>query len=118
MDYTVFDETTRYYKLRILCGNHMIIAFVNYSGTLYTCIYRAILRDYLTARTHGSRIQIRYIGKLVPTINNLTDTPGKRNPLRCRGYDYDEKNRAVLPAQSVLQADVWQFLNTDNTDII
>ncbi len=100
---------------------HSRPAKVEFNGTLYTYLHN-LQGDIIGIVDHSGKLVIEYKydawGRLLSTTGTLSDTLGKRNPFRYRGYVFDEETKLYYLCSRYYNAEWERFVNADDTEYV
>lgn len=92
-------------------------AKVSYNGVIYTYIHN-LQGDVVGLLDSTGNLVVEYKydawGRLLSTTGSLADTLGKRNPLRYRGYIYDEETGLYWLKSRYYNPELLRFINMDS----
>ena len=103
VSYTDFDEVEHNDRLHFFYDGFSCPAKVEYNGIMYTYVQNLQGDIVAVVDNEGNKV-VEYMynswGKLLGTVGSLANTLGKMNPIRYRGYIYDEEsNRYYVQAR-------------------
>ena len=116
VDYTDFDEVAHQDKLHFFYDSANCPAKVEFNGTMYTYLHN-LQGDIVGIVDNTGILVVEYKydawGKPLSTTGMLTDTLGKRNPFRYRGYVFDEETGLYYLRSRYLCPKWGRFSNAD-----
>ena len=114
--YTDFDEVEHTDKLHFFYDAQSRPMKVRFNGTIYTYVHN-LQGDIVGILDSTGNLVVEYKydawGKLLSTTGSLSDTLGKRNPFRYRGYVYDEESGLYYLKSRFYNSYRQIFLNAD-----
>ena len=116
VDYQDWDEVAQQDKLHFFYDAQSRPVKISYNGVVYTYVHN-LQGDIVGILDSTGALVVEYKydawGKLLSTIGTLTDTLGKRNPFRYRGYVYDEEIELYYLRSRYYASEEGRFINSD-----
>ncbi len=117
VDYHDWDEIAQQDVLHFFYDAQSRPTKVRFNGTLYTYVHN-LQGDIVGILDNTGALIVEYTydawGKLLSTTGALSDTLGKRNPFRYRGYIFDDETGFYYLTNRYYNPDVARFLNSDS----
>ena len=116
VDYHDWDEVAQQDKLHFFYDAQSRPVKISYNGVVYTYVHN-LQGDIVGILDSTGALVVEYKydawGKLLSTTGTLTDTLGKRNPFRYRGYVYDEEIELYYLRSRYYASEEGRFINSD-----
>lgn len=116
VDYTDWDEVAQQDVLHFFYDAQSRPAKVRFNGVIYTYIHN-LQGDIVGILDASGALVVEYKydvwGKLLSTTGSMSETLGKRNPFRYRGYVYDEETGLYYLRSRFYNPDLGRFINAD-----
>lgn len=121
VDYTDWDEVAQQDVMHFFYDAQSRPAKVSFNGVIYTYIHN-MQGDIVGLLDNAGNLVVEYKydawGRLLSTAGTMSDTLGKRNPFRYRGYVYDEESGLYYLQSRYYSPELTRFLSPDKDNIL
>ncbi len=119
--YTDFDEVEHNDRLHFFYDGFSCPAKVEFNGIMYTYVQNLQGDIVAVVDNEGNKV-VEYMydswGKLLGTVGSLANTLGKMNPIRYRGYIYDEESNRYYVQSRYYNPDWNRMISADEQETV